>query len=205
MPAIVLVVACAAAYLHGAFELDGTLLASQYVKKALTLESLLKNTGFLLTYYGLVTKGELSLRLCSLLATSCSYSTNWLKWPDLNMAAIALQSGLLFRAGKLTWAVWRKTREITFTKREQNLYQTHFEPHGLSKREVRRHRSNAEAVPPVPPCLPRCQSRAPARSDWPLAADPDLILAARIPGHSTSSCYGRARSGGTGARPTTRN
>ena len=52
----------------------------------------------LLSYGGLMLKGELNLRLASLAASSCSYATNWMKWPSVNWVVIAMQSGLLLRA-----------------------------------------------------------------------------------------------------------
>ena len=90
----------------------------------------------LLSYVGLVLKGELSLRLASLAASSCSYATNWLKWPSVNWLVIVLQSGLLLRAGKLTWKVYLKSRQhLSFSERELELYTAHFERHGLTRKE----------------------------------------------------------------------
>jgi len=113
----------------------GELLAT-LVKLNSTFESVLKNTGFVLNYIGLVTKGEISLRVTSLLATACSYGTLWCKWPNPNYLQIGMQSPLLVRAVKITWRVLLKSLEkFSFSQRELDLYHAHFEVHGLSKRE----------------------------------------------------------------------
>ncbi|KAL1498736.1 hypothetical protein AB1Y20_014046 [Prymnesium parvum] len=107
---------------------------SALLRQNATLESALKNASFCLNYVGIVTKGELSLRLTSLLATGCSHATLWTKWPHLNWVQIALQSGLLLRALRLTCRVWEKQR-FRLTAQELALYRAHLESHGLSQRE----------------------------------------------------------------------
>ena len=134
---VALAVACVAAVL--AHEDVGATIADlvdKLVKQNSTFESFLKNTGYFLNYLGLVTKGELSLRLTSLVATGCSYGTLWTKWPNPNWFQIALQSGLLLRACRVTWKVVLKSMETySFSEKELALYTAHFENHGLSHRE----------------------------------------------------------------------
>ena len=80
-------------------------------------------------------RGELHLRLASLAATTCGYSGQLLKWSQVNPVVIAMQTGLLFRAAKLTWRVYRSSRALSFTPRELELFEAHFAQHGLSRQE----------------------------------------------------------------------
>lgn len=124
-------------------ELDGSLgvvqsalLSRMADVRTAKLATWISVTKEVLSYVGLVLKGEFNLRLASLLASSCSYTTQWMKWPSVNWVVIVMQSGLLLRAGRLTWRVYLKTRErLVFSERELKLYHAHFEELGLTQRE----------------------------------------------------------------------
>lgn len=71
---------------------------------------LLKDISLVSSYVGLVTKGELILRVTGFIGSCCSYSTSLLKpWEHINFIQVCLQTGLLMRAALLTWEVIQKT------------------------------------------------------------------------------------------------
>ena len=58
------------------------------------------------------------------------------RWTDPNWFQIALQTGLLLRAGRVTWKVVLKSlQKYSFSEKELALYAAHFESHGLSHSE----------------------------------------------------------------------
>ncbi|KAL3913176.1 MAG: hypothetical protein SGPRY_008077 [Prymnesium sp.] len=99
-----------------------------------SFESFLKNVKYALSYIAILTKGELKLRLASVLASVCAYGVLWTKWPQLNWIQIVLETGLLIRAAKLAWDVLQWHR-FHLTTSELKLYDTHIRDHGLTKRE----------------------------------------------------------------------
>ena len=102
------------------------------------VESMFKNCKYLLNYAGLVIPGEATARLTSFLALCCSHTTLWLKWPNVNMAFVLLEGGLLVRGARVTYCALAKalTKVRGLDAREEYVYSTFFAPHGLSKREV---------------------------------------------------------------------
>ncbi len=98
--------------------------ASKIVEENSNFTDFLKDFGLVATYMGLITKGELILRLCGFISTCSAYIVSLSKpWASVNWLQVILQLGLLIRAALLTWEVIeRKIAPNKLSEREHLLF-----------------------------------------------------------------------------------